>query len=68
MVVVGFCFGRGHVADLGVEAAVVEPLDVGEGGELDVLRVAPRALGFDELVLVEPVEALGQGVVVALTG
>jgi len=49
-----------------MQATVVEPVDIREGGQLDVLGVAPRALGLDELVLVEPVEALRQAVVVAV--
>jgi hypothetical protein len=36
--------GGWHVVEFAVEAPVVEPLDVGEGGELDVLDVAPTAL------------------------
>jgi len=44
--------------DLAVEATVVEPVDVFEGGELDVVEAAPRTLRVDELPLVEPVERL----------
>jgi len=66
----GFEGGRGGAAgtvgDLAVQASLVEPVDIGEGGELDVLQPGPRALGVDELPLVEPVEALGHGVVEAV--
>ena len=66
-VVVGFEVGRGGVGgvagDLAVKSAVVEPVDVGEGGELDVVEAAPGPAAVDELPLVEPVEALGEGVV-----
>jgi len=69
-VVGGLELGRGGVAgvagDLAVEAAVVEPVDVGEGRELDVVEPPPRSATVDELPLVEPVEALGEGIVVAV--
>ena len=45
---------------------MVEPVDVAEGGELDVVEAPPRSLWVDELPLVEAVEALGHGVVVAV--
>ena len=44
--------------DLAVEATVVEPIDVGERGELDVVEAAPRTLRVDQLPLVEPVGRL----------
>ena len=62
-VVVGFELCRRNHADLGVQPAVVEPVDVGEGRPLDVLDSLPGSSAVDELGLVEPVEALGQGVV-----
>ena len=44
---VGFecCWGgeAGAGLDLAVEASVVEPVDVGEGRELDVVEAAPGA-------------------------
>ena len=45
---------------------MVEPVDVGHGGELDVIESAPWSLPVDQLPLVEPVERLGQRVVVAV--
>ena len=36
----GLELGGWDVAELAVESAGVEPIDVGEGGELDVLDVA----------------------------
>ena len=45
---------------------MVEPVDVAERGELDVLEAAPRSARVDELPLVEPVETLGHSVVVAV--
>ena len=50
------------VCDLAVEPSVVEPVDVAQGGELDVIEPLPWALGVDEFPLVEAVEALGHGV------
>jgi hypothetical protein len=37
----GLGFGRWDHADLAVQAAVVEPVDVFEGGELDVVESPP---------------------------
>jgi len=64
-VVLGFELGRrgGVVGDLTVEASVAEPVDVGEGGELDIVETAPGAAPIDELSLVETVEALLAGAV-----
>jgi len=45
---------------------VVEPVDVSEGGELDVFEAVPGALRADEFPFVEAVERLGHGVVVAV--
>ena len=52
--------------DLAVKATMVEPVDVGHRGELDVVEAAPRSLPVDQLPLVEPVEALGQGIIEAV--
>jgi len=54
------------VAELAVESAGVEPFDVGEGGELDVLDVAPRSLPADELGLMEAVHRFGEGIIEAV--
>jgi len=71
-VVGGLVLGRsgvaGVVGDAAVEASVVvEPVDVGEGGELDIVEADPRAATVDQLPLVETVERFGQRVVVAVT-
>jgi hypothetical protein len=58
--------GRRGVAAGLVEALVVPPGDPGGGRELDLLDAAPGALSMDELGLVETVDRLGQGVVVAV--
>ena len=49
-----------------MDAAVVEPVDVGEGGPFDVVDVLPGPAPMDQLGLVEPVEALGEGVIVGI--
>jgi hypothetical protein len=61
-VVVGFELGGWDHSDAAVESAVVEPVDVFEGGELDVVETAPGAVPVDEFPLVQPVEGLGEGV------
>jgi hypothetical protein len=61
-VVIVFELGGWDVAEFAVEAAVVEPLDPGEGLELDVFGVAPGASPTDQLGLGEPVHRLGQRV------
>src|SRR5262249_57465400 len=48
------------------EAAVVEPVDPGERGELDLLRMPPRPLRPDDLGLVEADHRFGQGIVVGV--
>ena len=50
-----------------MDAAVVEPVDVGERRPFDVLDIVPGSLVEDQLGLVEPVEALGQRIVVGVT-
>ena len=60
-VVVGLELCRRDLADLVVDAAVVEPVDVGERGPLDVLDALPGAFVVDELGLVEPVEGSRPG-------
>jgi len=42
--------------DLSVAAPVVEPVDIFEGGELDVLDALPGPVRVDEFPLVEAVE------------
>ena len=49
-----------------MEAPVIEPVDVLEGGELDVVEASPWSLRVDELPLVEAVERLSHGVIEAV--
>ena len=55
---------RWHVSAVAVEPVFVEPVDPGEGGELELVDVVPaRGVGpVDALGLVEPVGRLGQSV------
>src|SRR4029450_5496339 len=64
--VVCFGFGRRDVADGFEQAMVVEPRDPLEGGQLDRLWRLPRGSTMDELGFVQPVDRLGQRVVVAV--
>ena len=52
--------------DLAVEAPVVEPVDVGEGGEVDVGEAVPGGLFVDAFPFVEPVEALDEGFILTV--
>lgn len=64
-----FCvldLGRGLHVELAVEALVVPPPHLLEGRELDLLDSPPGASLSDEFGLVEVVEGLGEGVVVAV--
>jgi len=54
------------VGDLAMESTVVEPVDVAEGGGFDVVESLPRSPQVHQIPLVEAVEALGHGVVVAV--
>ena len=58
---------RGSVAELGMQALVVEPVDPFQGGEFDFLHGPPRLAGLDEFGFEEPEHGLGQRVVVGVT-
>ena len=62
-IVARLCFGGWNVADGFEQAAVVEPVDPLEGGDLDGFEAAPRAASMDHLGLVEAVDGLGERVV-----
>src|SRR3954451_24661930 len=65
-VVVVLVLDRWDVADGAVQPAVVEPVDVLQGGQFDVVEAAPGAAAADEFGLVEADEGLGGGVVVGV--
>ena len=65
-IVVGLELCGWDVAEFAEESSVVEPVDPFEGGELQVLEAAPRSLVAHEFGLVEAVDGLGHGVVVAV--
>ena len=58
---------RWYVTDLAVQPAVVEPIDVLEGLDLDLINLPPRAAPADQLGLVEPDPRFGQGVVIRIS-
>jgi hypothetical protein len=60
-------FGWRNVAAVFVETAVVEPVDPFQGGDLDVVGGAPWPSRFDQFGLVEAVDRLGEGIVIAVT-
>ena len=66
-VVAGFCLGRWDVSDRLKQAAVVEPVDPSESGELHRLEAAPRSAPMDHLGLEQPDDGLGQSVIVAVS-
>ena len=55
---------RCDVSAVFVEAVAVEPVDPFGGGQLDLLDGPPRLAGFDQLGFVQPVDRLGQRVIV----
>jgi hypothetical protein len=63
---VGFGFGWRDVSDGLQQAAVVEPVDPFQRRVFDGLEAAPWAAAVDDLGLEEPVDRLGQGVVIAV--
>ena len=65
-VVGGFGFSRRDMADRLQKPAVVEPVDPFERGVLDRLQRSPRPAPMDHLGFVEPVDRLGECVVVAV--
>jgi hypothetical protein len=61
-VVVVLVLDRRDVAAGAAEASVVEPVDVLQRREFDVVEAAPGAAAADELGLVQADEGLGGGV------
>ncbi len=52
---------RRDVAAGAVQSAVVQPVDVLQGGQLDVVEAAPGAAAADQLGLVQTDQRLGGG-------
>jgi len=74
-VVGGLVLGRREVVQALVEALFVEPGDPAAGGDLEVAEVLPGAAVdgqagevADQLGLVEPIDRLGQRIIVGLSG
>jgi len=66
-VVVVLEFGGWDVAKLAMETLVVEPFHPRKCGQFDVLDVAPGSLAADQFCRVEPVQRLGEAVVIRVT-
>ena len=62
----GLELGRSDHAQLAVQAAMVEPVDVLQRGVLHIIEAPPGASMPDQLGLVQAVERLGQRVVVTV--
>ena len=65
-VVACLSFGGRYVADGREQAMVVKSGDLFERGQFDSLLGLPRRAAMDQFGLVEPLDRLGQGVVVAV--
>src|SRR2546423_383682 len=61
-----FEFGWWAHAELAVQAPMVEPVDVLQGGVFHVVEPAPGPAVADQLGLVQTVEGFRQGVIVAV--
>ena len=61
-VVGGFELGGWDITASLVEAAVVEPVEVFEGGDLDLFDGAPGSARLDQFGLEQPDDRLGEGV------
>ncbi|MGF7122735.1 hypothetical protein J2X34_003159 [Rhodococcus sp. BE178] len=67
-VVEGLELGWRQVAAVLVESTVVEPVDPFESGDFDLVNGPPKAPRRDQLGLVEAVDRLREGIVVAVPG
>jgi hypothetical protein len=64
----GFEVGWWQVRSAAVEAPVVAPVDVFQGGDLDLVAGLPRASGFDQLGFEQPDRGLREGIRVGICG
>ena len=55
------------MSDGSEQAPFVEPIDPAEGGDFQILHVAPWTLAVDQLRFVEAVYGLSEGVVIGVT-
>jgi len=62
----GFGFGRRNVSDPLHQSSMIEPVDPFQRGELDGFDVAPRPAPPNDLGFIEPVDRLGERIVVAV--
>ena len=56
----GFNFGRRAVAQRGMDAHVIEPIDPAQGGEFKIISTFPGSFPVDEAGLVEGVAGHGE--------
>ena len=66
LVIVCLSFGRRYIAERFQQAMVVEPGNPFQRGQFDGFTRLPGSAAVDQLSLVEPVDGLGQGVVIAV--
>ncbi len=59
-------FGWWDIADGLRQPAIVEPVDPGQCSELDSLEASPRSAPMNDLCLVEPIDRLGESVVITV--
>jgi hypothetical protein len=65
-VVRGLDFGRGAVAEFGVQALVVPPPHPFQRREFDLLDCSPGSAAADQFGFVDPVDRLSEGIVITV--
>jgi hypothetical protein len=65
-IVIGLELHRRNITERAVQPTVVVPVDPLQHRDLDLLDTAPRATRTDQLGLEQPVDRLGQSVVVTV--
>ena len=67
IVVDGLVLGRWAIATGGMKPPMIEPVDVLQGGQLELVEVTPGPVSFYQLGLVQAVYRLGERVVVRIS-
>jgi hypothetical protein len=65
-IVGGLVFGRRAIAAGGVNPTMIKPVDVLQGGQLQLVEAAPRPVPLYQLGLVQAVHRLGERVVIRI--
>ena len=60
-------FRRRHVSNGLQQPAIVEPVDPGQGGELDCVEAPPSSTLMDDLRFGEAVDCLGESIVIGIS-